>query len=107
MKNIALSYMYRDGGNYKNHNSVIFGNPDKCVLGQIEPVIRSRLIDGGWFYIQNWGLKDLHFDKWDDEIDHTFHEFEGIEYTDEQPTDERTILVFLEQILSRDVFNTI
>lgn len=83
MPNIKFSYLYRDGANYKNFKALIFGNPDNIDLTKIEQLIRSKLIDGIWFYDNEWKLPDLHFKFWDDEIDHTWHEFESVTYTDE------------------------
>lgn len=83
MPNIKFNYLYRDGGNYKNYSSVIFANPDNIDLAELEALIKSKLIYGEWFYVNEWKLPDLHFGVWDNEIDHTFHEFESVEYTDE------------------------
>ncbi len=83
MPNIKFNYLYRDGGNYKNYSSVIFANPDNIDLAGLEALIKSKLIYGEWFYVNEWKLPDLHFGVWDNEIDHTFHEFESVEYTDE------------------------
>ncbi|MFN8322319.1 MAG: hypothetical protein U0T74_06625 [Chitinophagales bacterium] len=98
MSNILFLYMYRDGANYKNHGEVVFANPQKLELSSITTAIESALIDGAWFYVKPWNLPDLHFEKWDDDIDHTFHEFESVSYTNELPTDNRTIEQFLLQI---------
>ncbi len=98
MPNIQFNYMYRDGANYKNHGEAIFPNPENIDLQEAEKIIRAKLIDEEWFYVNEWGLKDLHFEKWDNEIDHTWHEFEGLEPTNELPTDARTLKRFLESI---------
>ena len=84
MPNIKLSYLYRDSANYKNHSSIIFNNPTNIALAEIEAAIRSKLIDDTWFYADKWNLPDLHSGKWDNAIDHTWHEFDGIEFTDEK-----------------------
>jgi hypothetical protein len=83
MSNIKFSYLYRDGANYKNHNSITFDNPDNIEPSALENLIRSKLIDGTWFYVNEWHLPDLHFNTWDQEIDHPWHEFESVEYSDE------------------------
>jgi hypothetical protein len=83
MQNIKFSYLYRDGGNYKNFGSVVFKGDDQIKLEDLEVLIKSKLIDGTWFYASQWRLPDLHFSIWDNEADHTFHEFEALEYTDE------------------------
>jgi len=90
--------MYRDGGNYKNHGEAIFANPDDVDIEEATKNIKSILFDGEWFYVNEWGLKDLHFETWDNEIDHTWHEFVALEPTDEPVTDMRTFKTFLEGI---------
>lgn len=84
MPNIKFSYLYRDAGNFKNYGQVIFANPNNLSLEQVMELIKAKLIDGQWFYAKEWGLPDLHFDKWDEELDHGFHEFEGVEFTNEE-----------------------
>ena len=100
MPNIMLSYMYRDGANYKNHNDIVFANPLSKELTEIEQSIKSELIDREWFYANKWNVPDLHFEKWDEEIDHSYHEFESISYTTDLPTDNRTIDQFISEIKS-------
>ncbi len=98
MPNIQFNYMYRDGANYKNHDEVIFSNPDGLSLEFVDATIRGQLIDGEWFYVERWKMKDLHFPKWDGDIDVLWHEFKSTEYTDEEATDTRTIAEFLKHI---------
>lgn len=83
MNNIKFSYLYRDAGNYKNYGQVIFDNPHSLSINEFEELIRTKLIDGQWFYTKDWKLPDLHFKKWDDELDHSFHEFENLSPTEE------------------------
>lgn len=85
MPNIKFNYLYRDGGNYKTYGSVVFANPENYSLGELEAVIRARLIDGLWFYAHEWGVSDLHSQPWDNELDHYFHEFESLEFTRDAP----------------------
>jgi len=85
MLNIKLSYLYRDAANYKNFGYVIFKEDHSISIHQLDILIESKLIDGMWFYAGQWQLPDLHFNSWNDEIDHTFHEFESVEYTTEPP----------------------
>ncbi|GGH22549.1 hypothetical protein [Mucilaginibacter phyllosphaerae] len=83
MPNFKFSYRYRDGANYKNHSFIIFNNPNCLILKDVEFSIHQKLIEDTWFYVDKWNLPDLHFDNWDNEIDHTWHEFESIALTDE------------------------
>ncbi len=99
MSNIQFNYLYRDGANYKNYGVVVFANPAGLPCALVNTIIQKQLIDGDWFYAQKWRLKDLHFPKWDDEIDVLWHEYDSVEETDEPPTDERTISEFLRYIV--------
>lgn len=83
MHNIKFSYLYRDGGNYKNFNCIVFANPNNISLDDFGKLIISKLIDATWFYAHEWKLPELYFSAWNMELDHTFHEFECISYTNE------------------------
>jgi len=85
MANIKFSYLYRDGGNYKNYGSVIFSNPDNVDLSELESLIKSKLVYDTWFYHDEWKLPSLRFTDWNFETDPTWHEFENMEYTQEPP----------------------
>ncbi|MBD1364723.1 hypothetical protein IDJ77_12960 [Mucilaginibacter sp. ZT4R22] len=85
MPNVKFSYRYRDAGNYKNHSWVIFADPDNVELSALEELIQSKIIDSTYFYVDQWQLPDLHFSTWNNQLDHTWHEFESIEYTNEAP----------------------
>jgi hypothetical protein len=67
----------------------VFANPDNYSLVHLENIIREKLIDGLWFYASEWGLPDLHTQPWDNDLDHNFHEFEGLAYTDEPVSEGR------------------
>ena len=84
--NIKFNYLYRDGANYKQNNSEIFSNSTGLAIVHIENAIRSALIDEGWFYADRCGLKDLHLYKWNNTIDHEWHEYDCIEATEEDAT---------------------
>ncbi|MDB5062046.1 MAG: hypothetical protein JWP67_1889 [Mucilaginibacter sp.] len=98
MQNIKISYLYRDGANYKNQSSVIFTNPTNVDLSEVETLIHSKLIDDTWFYVDQWKLPDLHFGKWDNEIDHTWHEFESIEHSEDTANSQYSLLEFIKVI---------
>lgn len=98
MHNIKFSYFYRDGANHKNYSCAVFYNVNVIDVPKLTTLVQSKLIDGTWFYASQWQLPDLHFSTWDDEIDHTFHEFEMIEYTDEPPNTLLTLAEFMQRI---------
>ena len=95
--NIKFSYLYRDGANYKQFNDVVFNNPTNLTVKAIEVTIKEKLIDRQWFVAKDWGLPDLHFKEYarDSEIDHFWHEFEGIEETLEEVTEKNCIEDFI------------
>ena len=97
MENLKLSYLYRDGGNYKNYNEVVFSNRKYLRVDEIRNFIQRHLIDEIWFYADKWGLPDLHFKEYnyDYNIDVDWHEFENIEGTNDPITDTRDIDDFL------------
>ena len=99
MSNIKLNYRYHDYANYKNHGEVVFANPDKFSLEQIDATLRTYLLDGEYFYVSRWGLKDLHFEKYDDEIDHPYHEYLDVELTSEPATEPESVTEFLERVI--------
>ncbi|HVW12303.1 MAG TPA: hypothetical protein VHB54_00680 [Mucilaginibacter sp.] len=104
MPNIKFSYLYRDAGNYKTYGFVIFANPEDIELPVLETRIRSKLIDHEWFYVNDWKLPDLHFCTWDNELDHTFHEFEAIEYCNEKPNASITLAEFINSVGNTKLF---
>jgi hypothetical protein len=85
MPNIKFNYLYRDSGNYKKFISVIFSNPDGIELLEFEALIKSKLIWDIWFYAKEWHLPEIFTDIVDFRVDPTWHEFEGIAYTIEEP----------------------
>lgn len=98
---IRLNYLYRDFGNYKKHNSVIFSNPSRLTIEEIEPELRKHLLEDTWFIHSHWNLPDLHFEKIDWEQDHAYHEFVALEYVKESmKTDIITIDSFLKKLNS-------
>jgi len=96
--NIRLNYLYRDAGNYKLHGATIFSNPENLAVSDIEREIKSRLIDGEFFEPVKWKLTPLGFEKWNDDLDHFWNEYESIQNTSEEPTVNKTITKFLGDI---------
>jgi len=98
---IFFNYLYRDAGNYKQHGSVVFGNPNNRRLNEVDQRIRAALIDGEFFVARHWGLPDLRGDECDDELDHDWHEFEVVEETEDGGGAHQSIDVFLDRILRK------
>ena len=82
MPNIQFNHLYRDGGNYKKFHSIIFENDKTISIEELEYLIKSKLIDGG-FYADQWKIPEIFLNSFDYKTDPTWHEFESIEYSDE------------------------
>lgn len=100
MPNIKFSYFYRDGGNYKKFDSVVFANPDNIGLSEIENLIRTKLIDNTWFYADAWGMPELFLETFHWRVDPTWHEYEAVEYTEDDPNLPITLSEFLANVTS-------
>lgn len=95
MPTIQFNYLYRDSGNYKKYDFVIFANPGNIELAELESLIKSKLIWGEWFYAEDWKLPELFLPFFDFKIDPTWHEFESVEYTDEAANSPITLAEFI------------
>lgn len=80
--NIKFCYRYRDYGNNKNYNEIIFENPKNKSIGTIRNRVESNLFDDRFFYSTEWKVPDLHFEGWDPDLDHFVHEFDSVEETE-------------------------
>lgn len=94
--NIKFKYLYRDAGNYKVWGFEVFSNPYSLTLDHIEQVIRKSMIDGEFFDPVHWKVRRLKHEDWNPELDHTWNEFDSIEYTCEFQTSDISIDKFLE-----------
>jgi hypothetical protein len=94
--NINFNYLYRDSSNFKQFGSVIFTNPNNLSIEEVNSILLIRLIDEEYFDHTKFGVPSLFF-KDRNVDDHNWHEYKNIEITDENPTDKRTIEVFLKQ----------
>lgn len=81
--NIKFNYLYRDAGNYKEFGSVVFTVANQTDLGCLDRKIRDALIDREFFVAGAVNVPNLQKLPWDDEIDHSWHEYEGLEFTNE------------------------
>ena len=80
--NIKFCYRYRDYGNNKKYNEVIFKNPTNKSIRTIQRFITANLIDKEYFYSNEWKVLDLHFEDWESSLDHFVHEFDSVEETE-------------------------
>jgi hypothetical protein len=100
-QNVNLSYLYRDASNYKAWGEVIFANPEGLSLEEIEKSLASCFLDGMFFVASQVGIPEVFlFYKYPfSEDDHFSHEFDSVEYTNEQVTDSegRSAKKFIDQ----------
>lgn len=97
MENIKFNYLYRDAGNYKTHDFIIFTNPEKLKLDFIESELRKRLIDSEFFDPTKLRISKIRHlgSAYDEQLDHSWNEFSSIEMTNEAATDKRSIEEFM------------
>lgn len=94
---IQFNYLYRDAGNFKQFGSVVFDNYQCIPIEEIENQLRATLIDGQYFVAAKVGVPDLWISAYDAEMDHGWHEFEGLGAIDSNSdnVDSRDITTFL------------
>lgn len=85
--NIRFEYIYRDAANYKSWGDVVFENATCRKLGELESSLRQVLIDGEFFLAKSCGVPDLRFPDRVDELDHDWHTFHLLEYSEDEPND--------------------
>jgi len=104
MANVAFTYLYRDGGNYKQAGQIVVSNPEGLSITEVEAELKSL---GGFFIAHQLGIPEVflwsaetHYDpseesSWPDfcinEDDHCWHEFDGLAETSDSLTDPRTL----------------
>lgn len=99
--NIKFNYLYRDAGNYKNFNSIVFSNPNCHKPEEIKPDIRNNFIDNIYFEAKIIFIPELFFEDQNAD-DHEWHELIEIENTTDKMNDlhNRTIDTFIQDIKS-------
>lgn len=104
MDNIKFRYLYRDGSNYKKWADVVFLNPHKLPLSVISDAIRNALWAEDLFVAHQIRVPEAFlFAKGDiSSDDHCFHEFYGVEITDQLPSDKygRTASEFIAEVIT-------
>ena len=103
MDNIKFNYLYRDGSNYKKWADVVFFNPDHMQLNVASDAIRNVLWAEDLFVAHQIRVPEAFlFAKGDiSSDDHCFHEFYGVEASDQSPTDKygRTASEFIAEVV--------
>jgi hypothetical protein len=100
--NIKFEYLYRDAGNYKNWGEVFFFNPNNLTVELITSMAEKALIDKSFFVADSMSIPDLHFEEYNPQLDHDWHEFHAFTSTEEAPNDllNRNIEDFIKSLQS-------
>lgn len=85
--NIVFEYLYRDAGNYKNWESVVFSNPNAYSADTVRASIRKAMSNEEYFDALAVRLPDLHFPEFSAALDLPLHEFFDVSVTDQNPDD--------------------
>ena len=82
--NVVVEYLYRDAGNNKVWGEALFSNKYGLERIHILSKIKNKLIDGEFFVAEKAGIDSLHFERYDQELDHGWHEFFDVKPSDNQ-----------------------
>lgn len=93
--NIKMTYLYRDGGNYKHWFEVVFPNRGGISVEQLTKDIKQRLISGEYFEQSQAPVRFDYPDSFDPDLDHTWLEFYGFEAVDEHAETDQDIRDFI------------
>jgi hypothetical protein len=85
--NIRFEYLYRDAGNYKLRDDVVFANRNNLTADALTEDIRKALISQEFFVAEDVGIPPLRFDRYIASMDHGWHEFHVLTETTDEPTD--------------------
>ena len=87
--NIKFEYLYRDGANYKNWGSIVFSNPENMSIQELDSILRQSFEREEFFMAHQLNIDELFFfNKIPATVDdHCYHEYYGMELTDEDVTD--------------------
>lgn len=99
--NTEVSYLYRDGSNYKSSGEVVF-------TGTLPEDVRQRMMDEGEVFLAHSVRVPEVFlyqqgYRYDEDSDHCYHEIFGVENTDKEPDDEfnRTAEEFAKEFFAK------
>lgn len=93
-----MTYLYRDGGNYKTWQEVVFTNHSGKTAEQLTDEIKQRLISGQFFDQGRAPIPFEYPDSYDPELDHTWLEFDSFEEVDETPQVKDDVWDFLQSL---------
>src|ERR1700693_629338 len=102
MRNIKLSYLYRDAGNYKKWAEIVFSNPDGLTPETVTKALEDTFLQDGLFIAHQIRIPEAFLFAQGDASsdDHCFHELDSVEATLEAPNDpySRSITQFITEV---------
>lgn len=98
--NIRMTYLYRDAGNYKYWQDVVFSNRQNLTVDQLNSEIKKCLYSGEYFDACLAPLPIEMDDEYDLELDHSWLEFHSFEETDEVPQVDLDVIEFIDRLKS-------
>lgn len=81
--NIRFEYLFRDEGNYKIFQFVIFSNPERVEIEKFEEKIKEKIHEFGFFYPSEWNLP---LETFNEDEETSCAEFVELSNTKEEPT---------------------
>lgn len=101
-QNVVFSYLYRDAANNKAWSRLVLTNPSNMSINEVEERLRLVLESENLFVADQVRVQEVfHYLSADvTEDDHSYHEFESVESTEEAPNDVygRSISQFVEEV---------
>lgn len=94
--NISFDYLYRDAGNNKLYNSVIYKNEHNFPLIFLRRAIEACFYLRVYFVPETLNIPRLKFRNDDPDLDHLWHEFDSISETDLPNTEGMNVTGLLE-----------
>ena len=85
--NIRFEYLYRDAGNFKSWGELVFSNPHNINVNLLKTMVENVLIDQAYFVAFKADVPDLYFKEYNDQLDHSWHEFHAVAQTEEATND--------------------
>ncbi|KEO71628.1 hypothetical protein [Anditalea andensis] len=82
--NIRFNYLYRDAANYKQFGSVVVSPPEGSTLEELDLNLKKHLIQEEFFVPSNLGIPNLQAFPYDPSVDHEWHEYEELNWTEEE-----------------------
>jgi hypothetical protein len=98
--NVRFEYLYRDAGNFKNWGELVFSNPHNIEVDVVASMAENAFIEKTYFIASKVHIPDLHFEKYNKQLDHGWHEFHTFVATEETANDllGRNIEEFIESL---------